>query len=279
MARPLLFKPFDPTTPVPDTDRQDQQWSRHAARYNELFLDPFRPGVENPLLDAIEAIPGSAHKVVADLGCGTGPLLARLVARFDQVVALDFAPGMIAEAKKRVVADGGNGKAARVAFLVRAMHELDDFRGEFDVALAVNSLVMPDVRAIDRTLAAIRGSLRPGGLFLGIVPSMDAIHYHTMLLHDAALDRGLPPEEAERHAAFHGEHHYYEFAFGRFLFQGLRQKFWQPFEIHHHFRKAGFSRVELAKVLYPWDDTITGGPAFADYPRSWDWFFRAEVAE
>ena len=269
---------------MPDTDRQDQQWSRHAARYDELFLDPFRPGVENPLLDALAAVPDAAHKVVADLGCGTGPLLPHLVGRFDQVVALDFAPGMVDAARKRLEAatardGGGDGRPARVEFLVRPMHELDDYRGEFDVAVAVNSVVMPDVRAIDRTLAAIRASLRPGGLFFGIVPSMDAIHYHTMLLHDAALDRGLDPDEAERHAAFHGEHHFYEFAFGRFLFQGLRQKFWQPFEIEHHFRKAGFVAVELAKVLYPWDDTITGGPAFAAYPRSWDWFFRAEAPE
>ena len=263
---------------MPDTDRQDQQWSRHAARYDDLFLDPFRPGVVNPLLDAISAIPDAAHKVIADLGCGTGPLLPHLIHRFDAVVALDFAPGMITEAKKRL-GDQGAGSEQRVTFLARPMDELDDYRGEFDVAVAVNSLVMPDLRDIDRTLAAIRASLRPGGLFLGIVPSMDAIHYHTMLLHDAALDRGLEPTEAERHAAFHGEHHFYEFAFGRFLFQGLRQKFWQPFEIEHHFRKAGFAAVELAKVLYPWDETITGGTAFAGYPRSWDWFFHAEVAE
>ena len=104
---------------------------------------------------------------------------------------------------------------------------------------------------------------------------MDAIHYHTMLLYDEALDRGLDPEEAERHAAFQGEHHFYEFAFGRFEFRGLRQKFWQPFEVEHRLAKAGFAEVELAKVLYPWDDTITGGPAFADHPRSWDWSFRA----
>ena len=146
------------------------------------------------------------------------------------------------------------------------MHELDDFAGGLDVAVAVNSIVMPDVREIDRTLSAIRASLRPGGEFLGILPAMDAIHYHTMLLCDEALDRGLAPEEAERHAAFQGEHHFYEFAFGRFGFQGLRQKFWQPFEIHHRFAKAGFAGVDLEKVLYPWDDTITGGPAFADLP-------------
>ena len=89
---------------------------------------------------------------------------------------------------------------------------------------------------------------------------MDAIHYHTMLLYDHALDRGLAPEEAERHAAFHGEHHYYEFGFGRFVFLGLRQKFWQPFEAEHRLRQGRFRRGRRStKVLYPWDDSITGG--------------------
>jgi SAM-dependent methyltransferase len=261
---------------VPDTEQQDRHWSRAAARYDDLFLDPFRPGVENPLFDEIRAIPDPASKTVADLGCGTGPLLPHLVDRFGKVVALDFAPGMVAKAKKRLGADKGRGDD-KVTFLVRAMHDLDDYRGTFDVAVAVNSIVMPDVRDIDRTLGAIRASLRPGGVFLGILPAMDAIHYHTMLLNDEALDRGLDAEEAERHAAFQGEHHFYEFAFGRFQFRGLRQKFWQPFEVEHRFAKAGFGRVELTKVLYPWDDTITGGPTFAAYPRSWDWSFRAVV--
>jgi len=259
---------------VPDTHRQDRHWSRAAARYDDLFLDPFRPGVENPLLDAILAIPDPASKTVADLGCGTGPLLPHLVGRFGRVVGLDFAPGMIAKAKKRLEAAG---TGQDVTFLVRKMHELDDFAGKLDVAVAVNSIVMPDVRDIDRTLRAIRAGLKPGGVFLGILPAMDAIHYHTMLLNDEALDRGLDPVESERHAAFQGEHHFYEFAFGRFQFQGLRQKFWQPFEAEHRFAKAGFARVELTKVLYPWDDTITGGPTFADFPRSWDWSFRAVV--
>ena len=95
------------TPPVPDTDRQDRHWSRAAARYDDLFLDPFRPGVENPLLDEVLAVPDPGSKVVADLGCGTGPLLPHLVGRFGRVVALDFAPGMIAKARKRLEAAGG----------------------------------------------------------------------------------------------------------------------------------------------------------------------------
>jgi hypothetical protein len=106
---------------------------------------------------------------------------------------------------------------------------------------------------------------------------MDAIHYHTMLLMDQALDRGLEIEEAERSAAFHAEHQYYEFAFGRFQFLGLRQKFWQPFEIRHRMAKAGFASVELGQVLYPWDESMAGGADFADHPRSWDWSFVARL--
>ena len=162
-----------------------------------------------------------------------------------------------------------------MTFLERPMHELDDFAGQLDVAVAVNSLVMPDVRLIDRTLRSIRASLRPGGQFMGIVPSIDAIGYHIMLLMDQALDQGYLPKEAERLAALHAERRHYDFAFGRFRFQGLRQKFWQPFEVEHRLTKAGFTSTTLGKVLYPWDENLAGGDDSGRLSPSWDWFFRA----
>lgn len=251
---------------------QDRQWSRHAARYDDLFLDAFHPGVVNPVLGMLDAVPEPERKTVADLGCGVGPLLPHLVGRFGRVIALDFAPGMLAAAQARL-----GPAAARVTFEARPMHDLAHWKGRLDVAVAVNSVVMPDVRLIDRTLRAIRASLTPGGVFLGVVPALDAIQYHTMLLVDSALDRGLSPEEAERAAAFHAEHHYYDFAFGRFAFQGLRQKFWQPFELEHRLKKAGFRAVELDRVLYPWDENLACGAELTRYPPSWDWAFRARA--
>lgn len=155
------------------------------------------------------------------------------------------------------------------------MHDLDDLAGQVDVAVAVNSVVMPDLRLIDRTLRAIRAALAPGGVFLGIVPSIDAIAYHAMLLVDRALEHGLRPREAERFAAAQIERTYYDFAFGRFRFQGLHQKFWQPFEVEHRLARAGFTSVTLAKVLYPWDDSLASADELAEFPRSWDWFFEA----
>jgi len=260
-----------PTSPPSEaTKAQGRQWSRHATKYDDVFLDPFRPGVVNPIPDAIRAVKGSKTKAAIDLGCGTGPLLPLLVERFGEVHALDFAPGMLKKSRERLGAD-----ADRVEFLQRTMDDLGDFAGRIDVAVAINSLVMPDVRDVDRTLRAIRATLRPGGVFFGVVPSIDAIHYSTMLLYDRELDKGLSVAEAERSAAFHGEHRYYEFGFGRFQFQGLKQKFWQPFEIEYRLKRAGFATVELDRVLYPWDDHIPGGEGFADQPPSWDWSFTA----
>src|SRR5205823_5151937 len=104
-----------------------------------------------------------------------------------------------------------------------------ELRGQFDVAVAVNSLVLPDVGDLDRALRSIHDSLKPGGHFLGIVPAMDAVHYFTMLLLDRARARGMPADKARQNAAYHGEHEYYDFAFGEFRYQGLHQNFWQPF--------------------------------------------------
>lgn len=249
---------------------QAKLWSRHAADYEEYFLDPYRPGVVNPFLDALLAVRDPATKSAVDLGCGTGPLLPILVERFHRVTALDFAPAMIKRARHRLADD-----ADRVTFLNRQMHDLGDQRAMHDVAVAVNSLVMPDVRDIDRALRAIYECLKPGGVFLGVVPSIDAVHYSTMLLMDRALDEGEEPREAERKAAELVEHEYFEFAFGRFRFQGLHQKFWQPFEIEYRLRKAGFERFTLEKLLYPWDDDMAGGTAFAGCEPSWDWTFAA----
>ena len=256
-----------------ELQNQDRHWSRHAARYGEQFVDPYDTNVESPLWEALGAIPDTATKTVADLGCGTGPLLPELVQRFHRVIALDFAPKMLQLAAARLDPNS----ASRVTLLERPMHKLDDLAGQLDVTIAINSLVMPDVRLIDRTLRSIHTSLKPGGLFLGIVPSIDTVHYHLLLLMDQALDQGMEPREARRVAELQVERRHYDFAFGEFHFDGLRQKFWQPFEVEYRLSKAGFKTTTLAKVLYPWDDSVAGSATLGGFPRNWDWFFQARA--
>ncbi|WP_250847120.1 class I SAM-dependent methyltransferase [Aquisphaera insulae] len=252
---------------------QERSWGRHAARYQEFFVDPFAPGVVNPLWDALGSMEDAGRKTVLDLGCGTGPLLPLLLDRygFGRVIALDFAPGMLAQARKRL----GPERSGRVEFLERSMTGLVDLRGRVDVAIAINSLVMPDIRDIDSALGEIRESLQPGGVFLGIVPSLDSIQYLTMLQLDQALKLGMSPEEAAQFTALHAEHRLYDFAFGRFRYRGLRQKFWTSFEVEYRLGKAGFRVEGPSKVLYPWDESAPATAELGEYPPCWDWYFRA----
>jgi SAM-dependent methyltransferase len=245
---------------------QAHSWSEAAARYELEFVDPYRDSSANPLLATLTAIAGAGAKTVADLGCGIGPLLPLLAARFGQVLAVDFAPGMLARARERCAGLGN------VEFLESSLADLSPLAGRVDVAVAVNSLIQHDLDVLEQVLRAVRAALRPGGIFLGIVPAMDAVHYHTMLLVDRARRTGMPQDKARDNAARHGEHAMYGFAFGDFSYLGLEQHFWQPFEIPYRLRRAGFRRVRKAKVHLSWDQFACASDLRRQQPP-WDWFF------
>lgn len=269
MPRSRRKPPVGPDAKAGHGIGQDVHWGRHARRYDELFLDPFSPGVRNPLWSAIERIPPSA--VVADLGCGAGALLPTLASRFNQVLAVDFSSVMLAKSKRTI-----GGKFKNIEYVNLSIAEFAAAAPRVDAAIAVNSLVMPEIDEIDASLRGVRSMLNPAGVFLGIVPAIDAVYYQLMLYTDDALARGMPPRQAERIAAVQADLSGYDFSFGRFKSRGLKQKFWQPFEIEHRLRKAGFASVSLDKVLYPWEESGAAGERFAAEPRTWDWWFEAK---
>lgn len=251
---------------IPD---QSQSWSQAAGRYEEEFIDPDQPGVRNPLRPALAQLASEGAIRVADLGCGTGPLLPFLAEQFTEVFAVDFAPGMIDRARERCK------DLANIRFVHRPLRDFAKEGEKVEVAVAVNSLIMPDLDELEASLTAIYDSLVPGGAFLGILPAMDSIHYMTMLMVDRARQRGMPSFAARKNAAVHAEHELFDFAFGEFRFKGLVQHFWQPFEASYRLRRAGFQRVRLRKVTLTWDQ-VCRVPDLVEHPPPWDWFFQAE---
>src|SRR4051794_6634622 len=191
----------------PRVSDQSRAWSDVADRYENEFVDPYLRARRNPLLEQIAALTDAGSKTAADLGCGIGPLLPILAEKFQRVVGVDFAPGMLARARDRC-RELGN-----VEILQRDLTDLGELKETVDVACAVNSLVMPRVEVIEQVLAQIRAARRRGGVLRSIVPAMDAIHYQTMLLADRARLTGMPGDAARRNAAQHAEHRLYDFAF------------------------------------------------------------------
>jgi SAM-dependent methyltransferase len=247
-------------------DDQADSWSRIAADYEQEFIDPDLPEVQNPVRAALELVEQTEEMTVADLGCGIGPLLPFLAERFGRVVAVDFAGGMLERARERC--RGVN----HIEFLQRPLTDLTPLAGQLDVAVAVNSLVMPEIAQIETALRMIHAALKPQGRFLGIVPSIDSVHYMTLLLVDRARQAGMPEAHARQNAAKHAEHALFDFAFGDYKMRGIRQHFWQPFEVKLRLRRAGFCRIRIAKVKLAWRQFACARD-LAGQPPPWDWFF------
>ncbi len=98
--------------------------------------------------------------VIADLGCGTGEIAARLAGQVRRVIAVDREPSMIEAARNRL----SEHSAAEVR--QGDLHELPIDDGELDAA--VLSLVLHHLVEPAAAVAEAARVLRPGGLLLVI---------------------------------------------------------------------------------------------------------------
>lgn len=246
-----------------------KDWDKIADRYEQEIISPFQEGVVNPLFDEILSLPNKQEKTAADLGCGTGPLLPFLSDHFKQVTAVDFSPRMIRTAKRRV-------HAQNISFCRSSLTDLSRFYNQFDVAVAVNSILFPSSRSVDTILSEIHRTLTPDGSLMAIFPSMEVILYQGALIFDREIEKIGDEEKALWATKRILERRKFDFISGIYDDDGQRQKFFYAFEIKHRLKKAGFKNIRIKKVLYPWDGQIGSFEPFDDQPRLWDWFITAK---
>lgn len=129
----------------------DAGWDHNAA-YHEFLLRQVPPGARRGL----------------DIGCGKGDFARLLATRCREVLAIDLAPGMIAEARNRTPGP------ATVRYEVADFRAIALPRAEFDIVAAIASLHHLELAsALDR----IGEILRPGGrlvvldLYAGVFPN------------------------------------------------------------------------------------------------------------
>jgi SAM-dependent methyltransferase len=246
-----------------------RDWDRVAGDYFGEVVSPFHRGVPAPLLRALDAIPASRRGTVADLGCGIGTLLPTLAARFRRVLAVDFSPAMLVRARAAC-------RASQVSMHRADLTDLRRFARRLDVAVCVNSVLLPEPVALDRIFAGIAGALRPGGILVGVFPAMEPVLYQGFLIHERERAAHAPPA-ARRRTSRILERARYDFVHGTYVENGRAQKFFYDFELRHRLRRAGFRRIRIGRVSYPWSgDAVGGYERFPGEPPMWDWLVRAE---
>lgn len=186
-------------------------WGRRAANFDQDFGHSIRTEAERAAWDRIFdlVLPRQSALDALDAGCGTGFLSLELAARDHRVAGVDFAPAMLAEARRKA---GERGAAIR--FEEADAEQLPFAPGSFDLVVSRHVLwTLPHPEAaIDEWVRV----LRPGGRLAVIDGQFDpgalvhqAENARTSAEYAAIGDRlpflgGRPREEIETLLEAHG---------------------------------------------------------------------------
>jgi ubiquinone/menaquinone biosynthesis C-methylase UbiE len=152
-------------------------WDRRASHFDEDFGHSIRTAAERAawdrILDLVLAARGDLDAL--DAGCGTGFLSFELAARGHRVTGVDFAPAMVAEARRKAAARG-----VPIRLEEADVEQLPFAPGTFDLVISRHVLwTLPHPEAaIDEWIRV----LRPGGRLVVV---------------DSHLGPGPPPPASE----------------------------------------------------------------------------------
>src|ERR1700738_4317775 len=144
-------------------------WNRRAAHFDEDFGHSIRTPEERTAWDRVFALVlgGRGPLDALDAGCGTGFLSLELAGRGHRVTGIDFAPAMLAEAKKKAAA-----QSLAIRFEEADAEQLPFPAASFDLVMSRHVLwTLPHPEAaIDEWIRV----LRPGGRLVSMDSQFDA---------------------------------------------------------------------------------------------------------
>jgi len=139
---------------VPKSPEEWDAWSAGVAE-----PPPGGAAADAAVRDTLASIPGRRTKTVGDLGCGAGRLLPYLCGSFGQVIAVDFAPATLAQARRACT-------GLPVVFRRRDLRDLTPLRKRLDVAVLLDAVAGPRASDVDRVLREVAASLVHGGVLV-----------------------------------------------------------------------------------------------------------------
>jgi len=155
----------------PDVVKQQvsAHWNRRAPGFDADFGHSIRTAAERTAWDRILdlVVPARGKLDALDVGCGTGFLTFELAGRGHRVTGIDFAPAMIAEARRKAAERG-----AAVRLEEGDAEQLQFAAGSFDLVVSRHLLwTLPHPEAaIDEWMRV----LRPGGRLVVVDGQFDA---------------------------------------------------------------------------------------------------------
>lgn len=247
-----------------------RHWDELAPRYESEVFNVLAHDRGGQIARSIAAS-GGPRSIASDLGCGPGRFLPVLAQNFRRVYAVDHSAQLIEQAQAAcrrldnvhyVVAD-----VAALAGRVPPVH----------FALSVNALLTPDLELQRDTLDVYAEHVRPGGMLLLVVPSLESAHLSRQMLIEWNLSEGATPQ-----AAIHSEFPAASSTEASLARCGVLDTGGVPTK--HFLREELIALLQLRrfrvqsviKLQYPWTTEFHSPPDWLQEPYPWDWMVLAE---
>lgn len=157
----------DPKAMTPAVRKDARFWDGIAKKYAAQKVGD-QAGYERTL-ERTAGLFDDDYRVL-EVGCGTGTTAIKLAPHAAQIIATDISSAMIDIAREKARREGKTNVRFEVA-------RADDTRyqgRDFDAVMAFNILHL--VADMDRLLATLRASLKPGGLLISKTPCLGAMN-------------------------------------------------------------------------------------------------------
>ena len=227
------------------------EWDLHAAKFESMVCDIVtdETGSQMPRFVA-SACRSRKNLELVDLGCGVGSFVKKFGHRFEKITGIDFAPRIVARAKKRC------GEMPNATWLAMDVCKSADVLGRVaDLAVCLNVITSPREAKRDALWSTLAAVTKPSGHALVVVPSMESQLMVNKL--GASADKIKAGGLVSR--------------------DGVWQKFYEREELISTVSDKGFNVTRIAKVYYPWSvDGLRKPRGSKQLP--WDWGFLAQRA-
>ena len=251
----------------------EEYWNGFAQEYDEFVIDAFTYGRSHDVGKQIKKH-ASPDLTVADFGCGPGKLLPYLASKFGMVYGFDFSEKLLDIARARC--KGIKNVEIAQADLTQPVDSLP----VVDVIASLNAAIMPNTRARMRFLRGMASRLKPGGILILNLPSVESLLFTAFRETEWYRHMGLSPREAE------SETDVSSLTGPRRAAQGVFRRGTEPTK--HYLREElmvlvrdemKLELLEINKMEYDWavEFEVDEIPDWLADPYPWDWILTARA--
>ncbi|MBU6297360.1 MAG: class I SAM-dependent methyltransferase [Alphaproteobacteria bacterium] len=221
------------------------QWNQLADTFETEVCDIAREETRDQLGRFVRAVALSPKtSVLVDLGCGVGSFIRKFHHRFHDVTAVEFAPRIIARAKKNCT------DVPRVRWLTMDIPRSAKAIGTVaDLTVCMNVITSPSHAKRNSIWKTVAQVTKPRSHALIVVPSLES-------------ERMVRRVGRETPAALAG---------GLVQRDDAVQKHFERGELVSTLSRAGFAPMRIARIYYPWSKEGMRKPRSGGGKGPWDW--------